>query len=142
MILDIFKNKEKMKHLIIYGIFGVLTTAVSFCSFYILRKIFDSVNENILNFISIVLAIFFAYFTNRKYVFKSTNKNIFEEFLKFVGSRALSALFEIVAFFILNTLLKIDGMIAKAIISIGVIILNYIFSKIFVFKNNKEKLAK
>lgn len=141
MILDILKDKEKMKHLITYGVFGVLTTIVSFGSFYILRKIFVNVDENILNTISIILAVIFAYLTNRKYVFKSKDKNIFKEFCKFAGSRAFSAVFEIILFFILNTLLKIEGMLSKALISIIVIILNYITSKVFVFKekiNNKK----
>lgn len=136
-ILNILKDKEKIMHLIVYGIFGVLTTIVSFGSFYLLRKIFINIDENILNTISIVIAIIFAYFTNRKFVFKSDEKNILKEFSKFVGSRAFSALFEIVMFFILNTLLKVEGMISKALISVIVIILNYITSKIFVFKGNK-----
>lgn len=139
MIIDILKDKEKMKHLITYGIFGVLTTAVSFGSFYILRKVFINVDENILNTASIILAIIFAYFTNRKYVFKSKDKNIFNEFCKFAGSRAFSAIFEIILFFILNTLLQIDGMLSKVFISVIVIVLNYITSKLFVFKEKNKQ---
>ena len=48
-------------------------------------------------------------------------------------------LFEIVAFFILNTLLQIEGMISKALVSLVVIVLNYITSKLFVFRENKKK---
>lgn len=139
MILDILKDKGKLKHFVIYVFFGVLTTLVSFGSFYILRKIFANIDENILNTISIILAVIFAYFTNRRYVFKSKEKNILTEFVKFAGSRAFSAIFEIVAFFILSTLLEIEGMISKALISIIVIILNYVTSKVFVFKNKQEK---
>lgn len=136
MIQNIFlKNKEKTKHFLIYGFFGVLTTVVSFGSFYILRKIYININENILNTISIIIAIIFAYFTNRKFVFKSKEKNIVKEFFKFLGSRAFSTIFEIVLFFIFNSILFIDGMTSKALISLVVIILNYITSKIFVFKN-------
>ena len=141
-LFDILKDKEKMKHLITYGIFGVLTTIVSFGSFYILRKTFINVDENILNTISIIIAVIFAYFVNKKFVFKSKDKNIFKEFGKFAASRAFSALFEMVAFFILNTLLNIDGMISKVLISIIVIVLNYITSKVFVFKDKikQEKM--
>lgn len=92
-------------------------------------------NESVLNIISIFLAIIFAYFTNRKYVFKSEEKNILKEFIMFFGSRAFSAIFEITAFFILNGIFKIEGMISKALISIIVIALNYIISKVFVFKD-------
>lgn len=139
-MLDILKNKEKMKHLMAYGIFGVLTTIVSFWSFYILRKNFINIDENILNTISIILAVFFAYVTNRKYVFKSKDKNIFREFCKFAGSRAFSAVFEIIAFFMLNSILKIEGMTSKVLISIIVIILNYVTSKVFVFKNKSKQV--
>ena len=133
MLLDILKDKEKIKHLVTYGIFGVLTTLVSFGSFTLLRHIFENTNETILNAISIFIAIIFAYFTNRKFVFKSKEKNIFKEFCMFLMSRGVSSLFEIVAFFILNELLKIEGLIAKGVISVVVIILNYIMSKVFVF---------
>ena len=75
-LLNILKDKEKLRELVVYGIFGVLTTIVSFGSFYILRKVFSNVSESILNTISIMLAILFAYLTNRKFVFKSKEKNI------------------------------------------------------------------
>jgi len=141
-MLNILNNKEKMRELIVYGIFGVLTTIVSFGSFALLRYIFTNINESLLNIISLILAIIFAYVTNRKYVFKSKEKNILNEMIKFFSSRAFSAVFEIIAFFILNEILKIEGLIAKAIVSIFVIILNYILSKLFVFrsKNKQEKI--
>ena len=128
-----------MKHLMIYGFFGVLSTIVSFGSFYILRKCYPEIDENILNLISIIIAIIFAYVVNRKYVFKSNDKKILKEFIKFSGSRAFSFLFEVVSFFVLNTLLKIDGMIAKISVTVVVIVLNYITSSIFVFKNKVAK---
>ena len=139
MILDILKDKEKIKHYITYGIFGVLTTIVSFGSFSILRIIFETVNQTILNAVSIFIAIVFAYFTNRKYVFKSTEKNMVKEFVLFVACRGISTIFEIVAFFILNELMNIEGLISKAVVSIVVIILNYIMSKVFVFSKKIQK---
>lgn len=138
MLREIFEDKEKMREIFIYGIFGVLTTIVSFGSFAILRWIFPNVNESILNTISLVLAIIFAYFTNRKFVFKSKEKNILREASLFFMSRAFSTVFEMVSFFILNELFKVDGLIAKAIVSVFVIIINYIMSKMIVFKNKKN----
>ena len=139
MLLDLLKDKEKMKEIIVYGIFGVLTTIVSFGSFAILRYIFLNTNESILNIISLILAIIFAYVTNRKFVFKSKEKNILKEAGLFLMSRAFSMIFEMVSFFILNELIKMDGLIAKAIVSVFVIIINYIMSKVIVF-NNKNKI--
>ena len=138
MIIDILKDKEKINHYIRYVIFGILTTFVSFGSFYILRKIFKNINENILNSISIVFAIIFAYTTNRRYVFNSKKINIFIEFCKFVYSRAFSAIFEVVGFYILTSLLLFEGMLSKVIISLFVIVLNYITSKVFVFNSENK----
>ena len=134
MKFDLLNNKEKLGEIFIYGIFGVLTTAISFGSFFALRKVFAFINENILNTISILIAIIFAYFTNRKFVFKSKEKNKIKEFFKFIGSRTFSAIFEIIFFFVLNSLCSIDGMTSKIFTSFIVIVLNYITSKLFVFK--------
>ena len=59
------------KEIILYAIFGVLTTLVNIVCFYILTK-FINLEENFSNVISIIAAILFAYFTNRKFVFNST----------------------------------------------------------------------
>ena len=133
MILDFLKNKEKMKEIIVYGIFGVLATIVSFGSFALLRYFFKDVNESILNVISIIIAMIFAYVTNRKFVFKSKEKNILKEASLFFMSRIFSMIFEIIAFFILNELIKMNGLIAKAVVTIFVIIINYFMSKLIVF---------
>lgn len=82
--MKILENKEKLHELIVYGIFGVLATMVSFGSLYVLGKVFVNTDKNILNIVSIILAMTFAYFTNRKYVFKSKEKNMLKEAAKFL----------------------------------------------------------
>ena len=133
----LIKNKEKIKHLMTYGIFGLLTTAVDIGTFYILTKIFPNAIEEILNIISIIVSIIFAYYTNRKYVFKSNEKNILEEFLKFVASRTFTTLLNIVLFPLFKIIFPINTMIIKIIINIIVIILNYVISVMVVFKQKK-----
>ena len=128
------KHNEKFEELLIYGIFGILTTCINFLSFEMLKMLFPTQNENILNTIAIGIAIVFAYITNRKYVFKSKSTNILKEFLSFFGSRMFSTLFEIVSFYILTTKYSINSTIAKLFITIFVVIINYLMSKIFVFK--------
>lgn len=135
MLRELSKDKEKMKEIIVYVIYGILTTVVSIGSFALLRYFFVNINESILNFISIIIAIIFAYVTNRKFVFKSKEKNIFKEGGLFFISRIFSTLFEILLFFILNELIKMDGLIAKAIVTFFVIIINYVLSKLIVFKS-------
>ena len=123
-----------MRELIFYLIFGVLTTAVSFFSFQLLLYQFPQVNENIINTISIIIAIIFAYVTNRIFVFRSTSKNILQESLKFFGSRAFSMGLEMLFFYILVSLLKLDATLSKLAVTVIVIIVNYFTSKLIVFK--------
>ncbi len=124
------------KEIILYAIFGVLTTLVNIVCFYILTK-FINLEENFSNVISIIAAILFAYFTNRKFVFNSTAttaKEKLTEFGKFILGRAFSMIVELVGFFLMFNIASIDEFISKILISIIVIILNFFISKFFAFK--------
>ena len=102
-LLDMFKDKEKMKHYTLYIIFGVLTTLVDFGVYSLLINCLPSLNENFANMIGIFASIVFAYFTNRQYVFKSKEKDMLKEFMKFFISRMSSTIFNIVSFWALTT---------------------------------------
>ena len=132
-LMELLKDKEKIKHYFLYIIFGVLTTIVDFLTFYFLDRFFTNLDENISNTVAILVATVFAYFTNREYVFKSQENNKVREFFKFFLGRLSSMLFNIIAFWLLTTFTTIDELIIKAAISVVVIILNYIISKLFVF---------
>ncbi len=127
-------KKVCTKEVILYGIFGILTTIVNLGSFYIFTKIF-SLNENIANIIAIILAVLFAYITNKDMVFHSEAKTIKEkgrEFLKFISGRAFTMVVEYLGCLILF-LTPIPQMISKLFMTIIVIILNFFISKFFVF---------
>lgn len=132
------KDKDLLKHYFVYIVFGGLTTAVDWLSFWLLRRFVPSLNENISNAIAVVISIIFAYFTNRNYVFKSSENNKIHEFLKFFASRLFSLGVNVVSFWILTDIASMNEYIAKAIIAVFVVILNYITSKIFVFKKSKQ----
>jgi len=124
------------KEIISYGIFGVLTTLVNIISFCIMTDVLN-LEENLSNAIAIILAVLFAYFTNRKWVFNSsavTRKEKINEFGKFIIGRAFSMVVELVGFFIMFNIFNIQEMVTKVIISIIVIILNFFISKFFTFK--------
>lgn len=124
------------KEVIFYIIFGVLTTLVNIGSFYIMTNFFQ-IEENLANAIAILLAVLFAYFTNRKIVFNSsatTAKEQLKEFGKFIIGRAFTMLVELVGFFLMFNILHIQELISKAFISVLVIILNFFISKFFAFK--------
>lgn len=135
---------KKHKEIINYLIFGVLTTLVNLIVKYtLLFTIPDATNTIQLQFIVIVswiAAVLFAYFTNRKYVFESTTKNKLKEFINFVVTRISTLLLEMFIMWFFITLLKLNTtiyIIAFTMLSqIVIIIGNYIFSKLFVFKKN------
>ncbi|MCI8353238.1 MAG: GtrA family protein [Clostridia bacterium] len=124
------------KEIIFYGIFGVLTTLVNIAVFYVLTH-FLHLEENLSNAIAIVLAVLFAYFTNRKIVFNSTASTLKEklyEFGKFILGRAFTMIVELVGFFLMFNIMHIQELVSKILISIIVIILNFFISKFFAFK--------
>ena len=138
------KLKELIKkfctrEVILYIVFGVLTTFVNILSFMILSSIFH-IEENFASNVGIVIAVLFAYFTNRKLVFNSTASTFIEklkEFGKFILGRAFTMIVESVGFWLLFSILNItyfDGLVSKLIISVIVIILNFFISKFFAFK--------
>ena len=138
MIEFIKKNEEILKYLII----GVLTTLVSLLIKYaLLFTVLDASNAFELQLsiiISWIGAVIFAYITNRIIVFKSKNSNIIKELISFFLSRISTLLMEMFIMWFLVTLLGLDSRIEVIIITLFVqaliIVLNYVFSKLFVFK--------
>ena len=134
----------KHKELIKYLIFGILTTIVNFVIYIIFAKML-LVDEFISNVIAWAISVVFAYITNKIYVFESKTKKIKEiikEIISFVGCRLFSGVVDTGSFFIFVTILKMNDILAKIIIAILVVILNYIFSKLIIFKNKKDNSIK
>lgn len=136
----IYKEKEEI---INYLIVGGLTTVVSLATKYaLLFTIFDAKNADELQYsiiISWIVAVTFAYILNRSVVFKSKVKNIFKEISKFFGARIATLIVEMIFMWFFVNFLKLNTdfyvIIFTIICQILIIVLNYIFSKIFVFKN-------
>ena len=132
-IQEIYDNlSDTLKETVNYLIAGVLATIVSIVSYYLLRIVID--DYKICTVLSWVFAVLFAYFTNRKYVFKSKEKRILKEFASFIGSRIFSLLAELLCMYVMVQIINISDRISKIIVQVIVIILNYILSKLFVFK--------
>ena len=142
-LLDLYKKYEEI---IMYVIIGGITTLIGVGSKWILLfTIFnadDPFELQVSIIISWVLAVAFAYVANRIFVFKSKNKNIFKEIVSFVGSRVITLLLEMVLMWFFVTLLKMNGdtqvMVITVIVQVLVLVLNYVFSKLFVFKKNES----
>lgn len=127
------KLNKKYREAVNYLIVGGLTTIVSITSYYLFRLFLK--NYVLCTVLSWIVAVLFAYVTNRKYVFYSKEERIFKEFCEFVFSRILSLLAEIAVMYILVDFLSIEDRISKIIVQVIIVILNYVFSKLFVFKD-------
>lgn len=127
---------NKYKEVILYLFFGVLTTIVSFVSYYFCSEVLQ-IHYLISNIISWVLAVAFAYATNRIWVFKSKSNNLtsmLKEMFTFVNCRLLSGAIDMVVMFLLVDALSINDLYAKLFTQVIVVILNYVFSKLIIFK--------
>lgn len=134
--LKIYDNLDnKIKEILKYLIVGGLTTVVSIVSYYIVRLFIE--NYLVCTVISWIFAVAFAYITNRIFVFNSKRENIFKECTEFVFSRILSLVAEVAVMYLLVDFLNISDKISKIIVQVIIVILNYVFSKLFVFKENK-----
>ena len=132
----------KYKEVINYLIFGFLTTVISLVVYYAsTMTIFDvesSLELQLANTISWCAGVLFAYFTNRKFVFNSTNENKLNEFITFTTSRISTLLLDMFIMFVFVTLLKYNDQIIKLISQVLVIVGNYLLSKLIVFKKETK----
>ena len=140
-------KKVLNKEVILYLVFGVLTTVVSLGSKWLLLfTIFDKENPiqvQISIIISWTLACIFAYVTNRIWVFKSKSDKIWVELIKFFNARIATLGLEMLLTYIFITALGFNSdmwvIIWTLAIQVIVVISNYFLSKIFVFKDKKNK---
>lgn len=133
-----------------YLFWGVMTTAVSWLSYAVFAwlgsLVFfgqETLTVFVANCLSWVLAVLFAFVTNKRWVFHSRSwkrEIVLPELGKFVAARVATGIIEIIAVPVLvwvglnQTVFGIQGMVAKAVVSVVVVLLNYVFSKRFIFK--------
>ena len=130
---------KKYKSYILYVAFGCITTFVSWGGFYLCSHLLDlpTIPSNV---ISWILSVAAAYLTNRKWVFESTAtgfRRILKEAAGFTASRLLSLGVETLLLWVTVDICGWNDMLMKVIVSIAVIIINYVFSKFMVFKPQK-----
>ena len=129
-ILNIFEPfYKKNKEVLLYLFFGGLTFNVSM-----------GINELIANVMSWVLAVLFAFATNRVWVFQAPTHTITEflkQMLSFFGGRVVTLVIEEIILLVFITWLGFNSMVVKVIAQVIVIVLNYVISKFFVFSEKK-----
>lgn len=136
MVLKIW-NKLINRESVSYIIFGVLTTLVDWSAYAICWRM--GMDYRVSTVISWCAAVLFAFVTNKLFVFQSWNLGLhllWKEFLSFVGCRAATGLFTVIAMIVMVDYLHMNEFLGKLIVSAISLILNYIFSKLFIFKKN------
>jgi putative flippase GtrA len=131
----------RIREITLYLVFGALTTGVNFLSFFLLADVFK-MYYMAANLVAWVLSVLFAYVTNRRYVFLSSARGvpgIAKEALLFFGCRAFSGIADMLFMYCLVDVLTLDDMLAKVVTGVCVVILNYIFSKVLIFRKKALK---
>ena len=127
---------RKYADIIAYLFFGVLTTAVNYVVYLPCYNLLG-LSAAVSNVIAWVGAVAFAYLTNKPFVFKSHDwsaATVIPELTRFVGCRVGSGLLETGIIFLTVDCLRFDGNVMKLITSVLVVVLNYVGSKLLVFK--------
>ena len=130
--------RETAGEVVRYLVVGVLTTVVSLSVYYgLVFTVLDAKNPLQLqaaNIISWVAAATFAYVMNRMVVFRSHSRDILREAGAFYGARLGTLFTEMVFMFLLVSVLKMNDRIVKLLMQVVVTVLNYVFSKLWVFR--------
>lgn len=145
-LLSRLLNRETL----LYLIFGVLTTLVNLAVFWLMNRLLGEELALLNNAVAFVAAVIFAYLTNKRFVFESRSwdaATLKREIPSFLGARLASFGLEELLLWIAKDLIRVGRwspvilgltlgglMIAKLLISVIVVVLNYIFSKFFIFK--------
>lgn len=140
MIAKIRELIQKHWDILSYLFFGGLTTVVNYLVYFPLYN-WLQLSATVSNAVAWVFAVVFAYLTNKPFVFKSFDwsaKTVIPELTKFVGCRIGSGAVETVLLLLCVDWLKWDGNLMKILTSIIVVIINYIASKLLVFRKKGE----
>ena len=131
----------KHREIIVYLIVGVMTTVFAWAIRFLWNIVFYAgtahplpLQTTILTIVEFIAGVSFAYPTNRKWVFRSTNPNILKEAAGFVSARLTTLGIQMLLNLVIINVLHVNFYVATVLIGIIVVILNYVFSKLLVFR--------
>ena len=139
-----FRYREQ----ILYLIFGVLTTLVDWLVSFALYRVWNTtIDAHVFvihgaNLLAWVAAVMFAFVTNRRWVFQSKTRGasaVLGELLAFSGGRVLTFLLQEAVVFVFFDLLLLNKYAVKIAAAVMVVVLNYVISKLLVFRRDAEK---
>ncbi len=128
-------NKKITREIFLYVFFGALTTLINIVAYWVLYY-GASVPNTTSTIISWLLSVVFAYVTNKAWVFEKGNKSTLKEASEFFLSRISTGVLDLLIMYVFVEILTFEGGIIKIISNVVVIILNYLLSKLFVFKKS------
>lgn len=131
------EDKKNLKEFVLYTIFGTIAFIIS-VSTYALLEIRLDINELIANAFAWLVSVLFAYIANKKWVFKAytpTKTALLVQMFAFFGGRFITLVIEEVIILVFITILSYPSMTVKLVAQVIVVVLNYVFSKLFVFRN-------
>ena len=134
------KGNREIKELVLYGICGALSTVLDIGIFWLLANLFN-VQYLVANAIAWILAVIFSFLTNKYYVFesKSFKKDVWiREATEFFGARGMACFIDMGGMYLQVSIFEVNKNYAKLIVTIVVIIINYILSKYWIFKKQKH----
>lgn len=130
---------KQYRSIVSYVFFGVVTTLINMAVYYVCYHPLG-LSSDLSTIIAWVIAVLAAFLTNKPFVFESHDwspKVLFPEAASFFGCRVGSGIVELVLMHVTVEMLGLPGMVMKLLVNVIVVILNYVASKLLVFRNKK-----
>jgi putative flippase GtrA len=150
MVIQLWK-KLVNKETVLYVVFGILTTAVNFAAFWVFDRLlaghditFFGKSYLFSNFLAWIVAVLFAFITNKIWVFESRSfapLTLLREFSSFIAARVFSFFVEEGGLYLFIDKAGMQKMWAKVIVAVFVVVINYFFSKFLIFTKKKDSSA-
>ena len=122
------------RELVLYVVFGTFTFLVNVVTYFLFQSVMG-INYLVSNVLAWFFSVLFAYITNRTWVFESKSPEILKEMSLFFGGRIFSGVVDTVLMYLFIDVLVLGNTFSKIVVQIIVIVLNYVFSKLIVFKD-------
>ncbi len=122
------------RELVLYVVFGAFTFLVNIVTYFLFESVMG-INYLVSNVLAWFFSVLFAYITNRTWVFESKSPEILKEMSLFFGGRIFSGVVDTVLMYLFIDVLVLGNTFSKIVVQIIVIVLNYVFSKLIVFKD-------
>ena len=122
------------RELVLYVVFGTFTFLVNVVTYFLFQSVMG-INYLVSNVFAWFFSVLFAYITNRTWVFESKSPEILKEMSLFFGGRIFSGVVDTALMYLFIDVLVLGNTFSKIVVQIIVIVLNYVFSKLIVFKD-------